>query len=128
MNMDDRNDLGQAIAREIGRSIAQKIAIGIAIFLAFVVFVIVGGVAVRLLWNWLLPDILSVRPVTFWEALGLLALCRILFGGFGKGGGRHTFSHRKHRRNGGHREWWKPTPPSPPETPGSAPMPGVTPE
>jgi hypothetical protein len=124
----EKEDISEAIAQEIGRTIAQKIAIGIALAIGFLFFIVFGGIAVQLLWNWLLPAIFDVRRVTFWEALGLLALCRILFGGFGKGGGRHTFSHRKHRRNGGHREWWKPTPPSPPETPGSAPMPGVTPE
>ena len=53
--------------------------------LAFVVFVTVGGFVVQLLWNWLLPPLFGLREVTFWQALGLLALCRILFGGFGKG-------------------------------------------
>ena len=35
------------------------------------------------------------RQITFWQALGLLALCRILFGGFGPHGGR---SHSAIRR------------------------------
>ena len=52
----------------------------------FAVFLIVGGLVVQLLWNWLLPSIVGWREVTFWQALGLLALCRILFGSFG---GRH---------------------------------------
>ena len=38
---------------------------------------------VRLLWNWLMPSLFGVREVTFWQALGLLTLCRILFGGHG---------------------------------------------
>jgi hypothetical protein len=46
-------------------------------------FVAVGGLVVRELWNWLLPSLFGWRQVTFWQALGLLALCRILFGGFG---------------------------------------------
>lgn len=54
--------------------------------LAFVLFVAVGGEVVRLLWNWLLPPLFGWPTVTFWQALGLLALCRILFGGFGGGG------------------------------------------
>jgi hypothetical protein len=41
---------------------------------------------VQLLWNWLLPALFGWREVTFWQALGLLALCRILFGGFGMHG------------------------------------------
>jgi hypothetical protein len=35
------------------------------------------------LWNWLLPELFGWRPIGFWQALGLLVLCRILFGGFG---------------------------------------------
>jgi len=48
---------------------------------ALAAFVVVGGEVVRLLWNWLAPELFGWREVTFWEALGLLALCRILFGG-----------------------------------------------
>jgi len=51
--------------------------------LAMLVFVAVGGEVVRLLWNWLLPALFGWREITFWQALGLLALCRILFGGLG---------------------------------------------
>ena len=39
------------------------------------------------LWNWLAPALFGLRTISFWQALGLLALCRILFGGFGLGGG-----------------------------------------
>ncbi len=55
--------------------------------LGMVVFVALGGAVVRLLWNWLLPPLFGWHPLTFWQALGLLALCRILFGGFGLHGG-----------------------------------------
>jgi len=54
----------------------------------FAVFVFLGGMAVMWLWNWLMPPIVGWHEITFWQALGLLALCRILFGGFG-GGPRH---------------------------------------
>ena len=48
-----------------------------------VVFTAIGAEIVRLLWNWLMPALFGFRQVTFWQALGLLALGRILFGGFG---------------------------------------------
>jgi hypothetical protein len=50
---------------------------------AFALFVALGGEIVRQLWNWLLPPLFGWRTITFWQALGLLALCRILFGGLG---------------------------------------------
>lgn len=59
-------------------------------FLGFaVVFAGLVGFGVMSLWNALLPPILGVSSITFWQALGLLVLSRILFGGFrGAGPGR----------------------------------------
>ena len=51
------------------------------VILAFLAFIAIGGEVVRQLWNWLLPPLFGWRQITFWQALGLLALCRILFGG-----------------------------------------------
>lgn len=50
-------------------------------------FVFLGGEVVMRLWNWLTPSLFGWRTITFWQALGLLALCRVLFGGFGVHGG-----------------------------------------
>ena len=72
--MDRRDDIGEAIAREISQTIAKKIAIGFALFFGFLFFIAFGGVVVLLLWNWLIPDIFGLRRLMFWEALGLLAL------------------------------------------------------
>jgi len=64
--------------------------------LGFAIFIAIGGKVVMLLWNWLLPELLGLRQVTFWQALGVLALCRILFGGFGlSGGGARSNSRRR---------------------------------
>ncbi len=71
------------------------------------VFVTLGGVIVRALWNWLLPTLFGWPAITFWQALGLLLLCRILLGGFGIHGGRRwsreerdRFRQAIHRRYG----------------------------
>jgi len=63
--------------------------------LAIVAFVWVGGEVVMHLWNWLLPMLFGWRQVTFWQALGLLALCRILFGGWGGHGNDHSRFRRR---------------------------------
>lgn len=44
--------------------------------------VLLFGLAVMLLWNAILPKVTSASPLTYWQAVGLLALSRILFGGF----------------------------------------------
>ena len=67
--------------------------------LGMVVFIVIGGEVVRLLWNWLLPPLFGWSRITFWQALGILALCRILFGGFGlHGSGRSNFRRRMAER------------------------------
>ena len=55
--------------------------------LGMAIFCWIGGELVMRLWNWLAPELFGLRTITFWQALGLLALCRILFGGLGLGGG-----------------------------------------
>ncbi len=57
-----------------------------AVPVAIAVGTALGGV-VMLLWNNLLPELFGFRKISFWQALGLLALCRILFGNFGGGRG-----------------------------------------
>lgn len=63
--------------------------------LGIVVFIFLGGEIVMRLWNWLVPGLIGWRQITFWEGLGLLALCRILFGGHGvMGSGRSNMRRR----------------------------------
>jgi hypothetical protein len=73
--------------------------IGPAAILGILLFGFLGGELVLQLWNWLLPSLFGWRPITFWQALGILALCRILFGGFGRHGyGRSRFRNRMRMR------------------------------
>jgi hypothetical protein len=63
--------------------------------LGMMLFVFLGGEIVLHLWNWLLPPLFGWHEVTFWQAIGLLALCRILFGGFGFRGGSRSHARRR---------------------------------
>jgi len=55
---------------------------------AIVLFTWLFGELVMHLWNWLLPPIFGLHMITFWQALGLLLLSRILFGSWSSGGNR----------------------------------------
>jgi hypothetical protein len=67
--------------------------------LALLLFIAIGGQVVRQLWNWLLPSLFGLPQITFWQALGILALCRILFGGLGlHSSGRSSFRRRMQER------------------------------
>jgi hypothetical protein len=66
--------------------------------LAMLLFTVVSGEIVLYLWNWLLPPLFGWRQISFWQALGLLTLCRFLFGRFGwHGSGHSSFRHIKER-------------------------------
>jgi hypothetical protein len=57
--------------------IARRVAKGIVIGL---VFALVFGIFVLLLWNWLMPGVFGMREITYGQALGMIILARILFG------------------------------------------------
>jgi hypothetical protein len=66
------------------------------VIMALAVIVLFGAV-VMLLWNWLLPSIAGLPAITFFQAVGFLALSRILFGGIG-GMGRMAAGGAMHNR------------------------------
>lgn len=70
--------------------------------IAFVAFVTLGGWVVSWLWNALLTPLFGLPMVTFWQALGILALSRILFGSWGGGGGSKgpKRAHKRHHYGG----------------------------
>jgi hypothetical protein len=77
--------------------------------LAIPLFIWIGGELVMHLWNWLLPTLFGWRLITFWQAIGLLALCRILFGGWSSHGGNRSNMRRRMRERMDER-WEKMTP------------------
>jgi hypothetical protein len=48
----------------------------VALALAVFTFVVMK------LWNWLTPPLFGWHEITYWQALGILVLSKILFGGF----------------------------------------------
>ena len=82
----------------------------IAGFALLAVTAVIGfGLVVMLLWNAVVPDIFGLGIINFWQALGLLTLTRILFGGIGHGGGR-GFGRMHHHRNAIREKWMSMTP------------------
>ncbi|MBS1580494.1 MAG: hypothetical protein JST29_12750 [Bacteroidetes bacterium] len=57
---------------------------------------------VMLLWNGVLVTVTGVKLISFWQAVGILLLSKILFGGFGKG-----FSKHKRKWNFEMKEKWE---------------------
>lgn len=69
---------------------------------AFVGLLVLGGYVTMRLWNWLTPALFGWHTLTFAQALGLIVLCRLLFGGLGiSRGPRREARHRWQARWGG---------------------------
>jgi hypothetical protein len=69
---------------------------GVKILLFMIVACFVFGFVTLHLWNWLMPAIFGLRVITFWQALGLVVLSKILFGGFHKHGGGRGRGWKRH--------------------------------
>jgi hypothetical protein len=70
--------------------------------LGIIAFVALAGLVIMSLWNALMPVIFHLGVITFWQAIGIFILSKILFG-FGKGGpggwrGRGPWGHRMEDR------------------------------
>lgn len=73
--------------------------------LFFLIFAAAFGQVVLHLWNWVVPATLGLHPITYWQALGLLCLSWILFGG-----PRGWFGHHSHWRHRMRERWESMTP------------------
>lgn len=92
-------------SHERGKNYWLKRAIFIPVAIAAGVFIF--GSLVMLLWNGILVPVLGLGTVTFWQALGILILAKILFGGFhGRHGNGRFYAHRKAMRE----KWMNMTP------------------
>ncbi len=73
-----------------GRSKAYLVTVHILGGLALAAtLALVFGYFVMLLWNLVVPDVFGLMPLGYWQAVGLLALARMLTGGFGHPHGGH---------------------------------------
>jgi len=79
---------------------------GLAFLVCAPLFVAALSLVVMLLWNALVPVLFSGPVVTFWQAAGLLILCRLLFGGF------RPHHHGRHhwRQHAWHARWHRMSP------------------
>lgn len=79
----------------IRNGVGRVVRFAVFAMMFFTLFVPLFGYVVLRLWNWLMPALFGWHVISFWQALGILLLSKILFGGF-------------HGRHGGHGQWsWR---------------------
>ncbi|MDR0660594.1 MAG: hypothetical protein LBG19_07310 [Prevotellaceae bacterium] len=70
------------------------------IFGSFIFLAVVAALTavVMLLWNAIIPAVIGWSVINYWQALGLMVLCRILFGGLKRPMGHHPATNGMNRR------------------------------
>jgi hypothetical protein len=84
-----------------GRKAAFVVKFLVAALVFGTLFTLVFGLAVMNLWNWLVPAVFGGKVLTFWQAVALLVLARLLVGGWRarwSGGGPHHWRRRMMER------------------------------
>lgn len=78
------------VKSRVGKFVKSAVKI-IFFIILFIVFILLFGYAFMWLWNWLMPDIFGLTTLTYWQAIGLLILAKLVFGGFeGQGPGKKS--------------------------------------
>jgi hypothetical protein len=80
----------------IARVVTRILRITLMVVIGFALF----SFLVMRLWNWLAPEVFGWHPITYWQAVGLFFLSKLLFGGF-----RGGWGHRKHWPHGMKERW-----------------------
>ena len=62
--------------------ILKMIGLAILGIIGAVAIALLFGYVVVWLWNWLMPGLFGLSTITFWQAVVLIILARIIFGGF----------------------------------------------
>jgi hypothetical protein len=86
----------------MNRRVGKLLLIAPLAIVGMVLFAALGGYIVMRLWNWLTPGLFGWHAITFWQAFGLLALSRILFGGLGLHGNAGSNMRRRMRERWEH--------------------------
>ena len=73
----------------------------IVMILAAIVFLLLLGYGFMWLWNWLMPEVFGLPMLSYWKAVGILFMAKLLFGNFtGEHHKRHSKKSRRKSKNG----------------------------
>lgn len=75
--------------------------IGGIIMIAIIITILATlfGYVIMRLWNWLMPLVFGLPTLTFWQAIGLFILSKLLLGGIGGNAGKNKKSSNRCRND-----------------------------
>lgn len=96
--MDYRNHLEKRMERKAEHYVVKAVKIFAMVILG-IAFLFLIGYVFMLLWNWLMPELFGLGTLTYWKAMGVLVLAKIIFGfGFGDSDGPGSKKKSKKKR------------------------------
>ncbi len=98
--MKDRHGYKAHVERSVEQKVKKVVTVIFWVILGAIgiaLLALIFGYVVMLLWNWLMPGIFGLGVVTFWQAVGIVVLAKLLFGGFGGGGSKSRSKGRSKR-------------------------------
>ena len=78
--------------RKRGVKVLRIVGMTLVGIMAAILFGFLFALFIKLLWNWLMPALFSVKEITYWQAFGIFILAKLLFGSFG----HHQDDHHDH--------------------------------
>lgn len=99
-NMKQQHEYRSGVERSVEQKIKKVVTVIFWVILGAIgisLLALLFGYVVMLLWNWLMPDIFGLGVITFWQAVGIVVLAKLLFGGVGGGGGKGRSKGRSKR-------------------------------
>lgn len=97
--MDFKKDMEKQMEDKAKHYVTKAFKVFAIIVFCTVLFLLANYVLMRL-WNWLMPELFNLPMITYWQALGILIMAKIIFGfGGGKGGGDKKKHHKKSKRH-----------------------------
>lgn len=76
-------DYGKHMEKRMEARVKKGVVKGfkiLAMIVLAILFFLLAGYVLQLLWNWLMPELFGLPTVTYWQAFGLLILAKLLFG------------------------------------------------
>jgi hypothetical protein len=70
-------------------------------------FALVFGLAVKALWNWIMPAVFGLAVITYWQAFGIIILSKILFSGIGPHHAHDSRGMPFVRQRRSYDRWWQ---------------------
>ena len=94
--MEHKKEFEKTVEKKVESTLKKVVKVIAMIVLGGILFLLANYLLMRL-WNWLMPDLFGVGTVTYWQALGIFVIAKLLFG-FGGGGGGKSKSGSSHKK------------------------------